>query len=228
MSDAVVARRFPSLAEASAQLAADVADELRSVLTRKADATLAVPGGTTPAIFLERLGAHSLDWERVLVVPTDERCVPADNPRSNERMIRAAFAPVREARAGFMPLRTEDHDPAAAARALSALMAHRRPIDVCVSGMGEDAHVASLFPGHPALSDEEEEAAVVAARPDGLEARLSLGPALLAGAGLRALLIAGPSKRAVLHEAMKSEDRMRYPVCVLLGAPGSLKVYSAT
>lgn len=69
-------------------LAARVADDLRAVIAQKGSAHLAVPGGTTPGPFLAALGAIDLPWEHVTVTLTDERWVPEDHERSNQRTLR--------------------------------------------------------------------------------------------------------------------------------------------
>ena len=80
--------RAPDLRRVSQLLADDVARILRQAIGDRGRAFLAVPGGTTPREFLTLLGQHALPWESIVVVPTDERDVPPDDPRSNEHMIR--------------------------------------------------------------------------------------------------------------------------------------------
>ena len=122
-------------------LAGEIAAVLEAAIRGTGRAALAVPGGTTPAAFLSALGGHALDWAVVAVTLTDERCVPADHPRSNRRLLdETLFAgPARAAR--FVALNDE--------QALSALL----PLDACVLGMGEDLHIASLFPGADRLDE---------------------------------------------------------------------------
>ena len=78
-------------ADLAGQLADDVAFWLADAIERRGMAGLVVPGGSTPGPFLAALATRGIDWARVSVVPSDERCVPLDSPRSNEAMIRASL-----------------------------------------------------------------------------------------------------------------------------------------
>ena len=115
-------------------LAGDVASVLERAIRGRDRATLAVPGGSTPAAFLAALGGHALDWEAVAVTLTDERCVPADHPRSNRRLLEETLfaGPARAARFAVL----DD------AQALSALL----PLDACVLGMGRIGTSPRSFP----------------------------------------------------------------------------------
>lgn len=217
--------RFATLADASEALAQTVAVRLRAVLAARGAALLAVPGGTTPARFLAALGEHDLAWDKVTLLPTDERFVAPDDPASNERMIRAAFAPLQQGRARFLSFHGRGDTLEAAAGSLSSALAGLPPIDVLVSGMGADGHIASLFPGEPAAAMTGPDLHVVAAQPPGLPPRLSLSAARLAGAGWAALLVSGAEKDETLATAQALPGA--YPVGLLLGRPQGLDVYWA-
>lgn len=224
MSGSVAWFRFESLADASEALAEAVAVGLSAAIAERGSALLAVPGGTTPARFLEALGGHDVAWDKVTVLPTDERFVAPNDPASNERMIREAFAPLREGGAGFVSFHNAGDDLAAAARSLDRVLSGLPVIDVLVSGMGADGHIASLFPGYEAAKASETVHAI-AAQPAGLPPRISLSPARLAGAGWAALLIAGDDKEETLKAAQ--ELPAAYPVGILLRRPQGLDVYWA-
>lgn len=214
--------RFATLADASEALAEAVAIRLRVLLAGHGRASLAVPGGSTPARFLAALGDHDLAWDKVTLLPTDERFVAADDGASNERMLRAQFAPLRDGRVGFLSFHGRGGDIDAAASALAGELAQMPALDLLVSGMGTDGHIASLFPGEEAGFHAAPDIAI--AHPPGLPPRLSLSPARLAGAGWASLLVAGPEKEAVLKPATA---RSPLPVDLLLDRPQGLDVYWA-
>ena len=70
------------------QLAQDIAGRLRQALRSDGRATLCLPGGTTPAPLFSQLSELQLEWDRVIVFPGDERCVPPADARSNARLVR--------------------------------------------------------------------------------------------------------------------------------------------
>ena len=185
-----------------------------------------MPGGTTPAGFLAALGQHDLPWEQVTLLPTDERFVAADDAASNERMIRAQFAPLAEGRASFLSFHEHGSDIEAAAAVLCAKLAELPQIDLLVSGMGADGHIASLFPGAEAAFNAVPDSGIVVARPPGLPPRLSLSPARLLGAGWASLLVSGTAKEAVL-KAAPERGQQPLPVDLLLGSARGLDVYWA-
>lgn len=218
--------RFATLADASEALAEAVAIRLKDLLAGQGRALLAVPGGTTPAGFLAALGRHDLPWEQVTLLPTDERFVAADDAASNERMIRAQFAPLAARRAAFLSFHEHGSDIEAAAALLCAKLAELPEIDLLVSGMGADGHIASLFPGGEAAFNAVPDSGIVVARPPGLPPRLSLSPARLLGAGWASLLVSGAAKEAVL-KAAPERARQPLPVDLLLGSARGLDVYWA-
>ncbi|MDP3256106.1 MAG: 6-phosphogluconolactonase [Bosea sp. (in: a-proteobacteria)] len=217
--------RFATLADASEALAEAVAIRLRALLAAQGSASLAVPGGTTPARFLAALGTRDLAWERVTLLPTDERFVAADDAASNERMMRAQFAPLREGRVRFLSFHDRGSDIEVAAVALASELSTLPPLDLVVSGMGADGHIASLFPGEEASFGAQPDSGVCIATPPGLPPRLSLSPARLVGTGWASLLVSGSEKEAVLKAAPDRASPL--PVDLLLDRPQGLDVYWA-
>jgi 6-phosphogluconolactonase len=101
---------------------------------------------------------RGIDWSRVHVWWSDERFLAAGDDDRNDTMAREALLervdlPVGNIHA--MPSTDDYRDVATAAAAYAAELAEfGDPCPIfCVSilGMGEDGHVASLFPGHPGL-----------------------------------------------------------------------------
>ena len=88
----------------------------------------------------------------------DERCVPPDDPESNFKMANELlFAPLKISENQIHRIRGEDSPSAAVKAAEEELRQialpgeNRQPVlDLIFLGMGEDGHVASLFPDAPA------------------------------------------------------------------------------
>jgi 6-phosphogluconolactonase len=221
----LIRHRFETLADACEALAEAVAIRLGELIAAQGRALVAVPGGTTPARFLAALGRHELAWGKVTLMPTDERFVAPDDPASNERMIREAFAPLRDGRSGFVSFHNAGDDLGLAAASLDRVLNALPPLDILVCGMGTDGHIASLFPGESAALGAGPAIHAVAASPPDLPPRLSLSPARLAGAGHAALLIAGQDKDRILASAIEMPGA--FPVGLLLARPQGLDVYWA-
>lgn len=186
------------LADAAARaIAADLAD----VIARRGVASLVVTGGRAPGPTYDRLSAADLDWTRITVTLSDDRCVGADHPDSNARLVRSRLLQGPAASAAFLPL-WPSPDPAK----LQALA----PFDVVMLGMGEDGHVASLIPGDPDLDDGLTTSDLIRDVPEGLGrpplARITLTLSALSDARAIFLLIAGTAKREVIARALAGQD----------------------
>jgi len=198
-------------------LADRLAAELGAALRRRARASLAVPGGSTPGPLFDALAAIDLDWARVDVVPTDERWVEESDPRSNARLIRERLLVGRAAAAHFVPLFCGGARPEGrVAEHVEALL----PLSVLLLGMGADGHIASLFPHADGLKAAlaHDAPAVMAIRAEGrAEPRVSLSARALRGALSSHLLITGAEKRAVAERAARARDPMAVPAALILG-----------
>lgn len=203
-----------ALADAAAHaIEARLAEALRTA----GRASLVGTGGRSPAPVYDRLAASAIDWARVVVTLSDERCVPEDSPDSNAGLLRAHLLKGAAAKAHLLPLWPEP-DP----RALAALA----PFDAVMLGMGEDGHVASLIPGDPGLAEALTTDRLMVPVPEGLGkpplARISLTLSALSQSRAIFLLIAGKAKREVIERAQAGED---LPVARLLGLPVPVRVF---
>lgn len=225
MSRHPVLHLHADLAGASQALADWVATNLLSVLERQERASVALPGGSTPGLFLAALAKQHLPWKRITLLPTDERFVPADHPRSNERMMRAALAPALLAGAEWLSFASDEPSLSLEdfARQLDGRIRELLPLSVVVCGMGEDGHIASLFPGDEAARALHPNGPfIVPAFPSGLEPRISLSAHVLRTAREAALLFAGEVKRKVFADALLRRDK---PVTLLLTEQRRLHVF---
>ena len=199
---------------------ADVADrlvrDLADALSGGRRATLAVPGGTTPGPIFDALSVADLRWDRVGVMLTDERCVPPDHPRSNERLLRERLLVGRAAVAGYVLIAAAG---GAGGAECARLPDDALPVSVLLLGLGADMHTASLFPGSPQLADALDERApalMAVDAPGQPERRITLTAPALKGAASIHVAISGVEKREALERARASNDPMSAPISTVL------------
>ena len=181
-------------------LASTLAGEIKASLLHEDIVSVAVPGGTTPGPIFDELCAADLDWSRVRILLSDERRVPADHERSNERLLRDRLLVSRAAAATFVRLVPEDDDMADAISALAPLL----PLNVLLLGMGADMHTASLFPGSTHLAaalDRDAPPVMMVDASEGLEPRITLTAPVLSGALSTHVVITGADKKAAYEKA---------------------------
>ena len=185
-------------------------------------ASVVLTGGGIGTAVLERVAdlvrepaRERVDWTAVDVWWGDERWVPAGNDDRNELGARRALldpAGVPAERVHAMPASdagfAEPEDAAAwYADQLAAAAPEGRPlprIDLLVLGVGPEGHVASIFPGTPAVSDER---TVVAVRdcPKPPPTRVSLGFPAINAAEEVWLLVSGAAKAPAVARALTGD-----------------------
>ena len=180
---------------------------------------VALSGGSTPRLLFERLASpayrDALDWSKVFVLFGDERCVAMDHPDSNYRMARETLlTPLGIDPSQVFRVETE-RGPEGAALVYADTLKRVVPVrglDLVMLGLGPDGHIASLFPGTPALL--EDAATVVPVFVEKFSSwRISITFPVLAHARRIMLLTAGDEKAAIVAEILdKGSAHERYPV----------------
>ncbi len=220
---------YPDRETLMENIAEDVAELLAETIEAKGTATLAVPGGTTPAPFLRLLSQEDIEWENVRVMLTDERFVPETSERSNTRLLRETLLQGKAAAATLVPLYLEGDRPEEVLADLEAGVRAALPLDVCVLGMGADMHTASLFPGADRLAEALDTDAVLLPMraPDAPEPRITLTAPVLRAAAHIKVLITGPDKKTALEKALIEGPITEAPIRTILEAPTEVEVYYA-
>ncbi|WP_306209270.1 6-phosphogluconolactonase [Actinoplanes sp. RD1] len=160
----------------------------------------------------------AIDWARVDLWWGDERFLPAGDPDRNETQAREALLdalPLDPARVHAMPPSDGpdgDDAPAAAARYASALAAAADggavpAFDVLMLGVGEDGHVASLFPEHPDATGTGT-AIAVHNSPKPPPTRISLTLEAIRSATEVWLVAAGPDKAVSVAAALGGDQAL--------------------
>lgn len=162
---------------------------------------MGLAGGSTPAATYEALRGRATGWQRVDAWLSDERWVPPDDERSNGRMAAETLMDHVDGRF-HRPRWSEFIEPSGSAAHyeadLRSLHSDHRP-DLILLGMGEDGHTASLFPGSPAL-DEEERWFVANTIPETGERRLTATYPLLWAARRLLVIAVGENKAPAVRD----------------------------
>ena len=180
-----------AMADAAAQA---VAAQLAAGLAARGRASLVATGGRSPGPVYDRLKDAPLDWAHVAVTLSDERQVDIDSPNANVRQLRERLFVGEAARAQYLPL-TDYAEPA-----LKKLM----PFDAVMLGMGEDGHVASLFPGAPAEVTASSATCIAVIGPKPPPHRVTLTyPAILAARAVW-VIVSGAAKENALRNSLSA------------------------
>lgn len=215
---------YDNTSELISALSKAIRDDLQAELDANSAASMALSGGKTPQVLYEQLSTCDVDWPNVTVTLTDERWVPNDHPKSNERMVHHTLFKNKALSAQFVALKT-DHATALAAEAeLNTTLSTSLPtVDVVVLGMGEDGHFASLFPNTreltQGLSHEGTARCIATQGPVFPTERMSLTLSMLLSAKKIYLFITGDTKLHVVRQASASreDDRLiTLPITAIL------------
>jgi 6-phosphogluconolactonase len=223
---------YDTAAEMAGAVAGEVAFVIENALGARGQALVALPGGKSPVPIFERLAAATIEWNRVTIIPTDDRLVPLGNPLSNVAMIARHFLPKG---AHVLPIAAESAvDYRTAGKAADAQLADLKwPPDLVWLGVGADGHTASIFPGPDLEQALDGPRRAVGLMPDPLPAEAPVARVTLSRAAIlsaRALLLAfsGTEKRAVVERAIKDGPLSSTPIGrVLAEAEGRVNIHWA-
>ncbi len=180
-------------------------------------ATVALSGGRIAGPFydaivaLQRAGCEPrLAEYPVHFFFADERCVPPDHPESNFKTARLRlFEPLGIPADRAHRLRGEAAPEEAAAeaeqvlRSVTGTAADKTPaLDLVILGMGEDGHVASLFPNAPDAVVASPRVYVPVLAPKPPPQRITLTYTALAAAREILVLVSGAGKARALAESL--------------------------
>ena len=198
-----------ALASALAERVAALAAEAVAARGRFA---LAIPGGSVLSLLARGLPPRT-DASQWHLFWTDERCVPLADPRSHFHLAQSELLPHLPG-AHLHPVRGSAAD-------YEKEIAPFLPLDLALLGLGEDGHVASLFPGHPALLESSRATAEVHGAPKPPPDRVTLTLPALNRARHLLVVASGSAKAAIVARIFSAPSGL--PAQLLRPASGDLR-----
>ncbi len=184
--------------------------------------TFCLTGGATPVPIYELLATrfhHSIDWSEVQFFWGDERCVPPDDAASNFGMAHRTMLSKLDLRSDQIHRMRGEAPPEQGAAAYEndlqsffKITAGELPsFNLVMLGLGDNAHIASLFPHMPALHERNRLA--IAVEVDAPQRhRISLTAPVINQAGYVLFVVSGAGKaEAVKHVLDDPPDPDSYP-----------------
>ncbi|MGH9346345.1 MAG: 6-phosphogluconolactonase [Vicinamibacterales bacterium] len=184
---------------AAAQVVALASEAVRA----RGVAMICLAGGTTPSRTYELLASERwrgrIVWERVHLYWSDERHVPPDHKDSNYGMARDALVMHVPIPAAHVHRIRGELPPDEAARLYERELPAR--LELLLLGLGEDAHLASIFPGSPLVRERRRRVAPVWV-PHLKAYRITLTPPAILAADRILMLAAGAMKASAVAAAI--------------------------
>jgi 6-phosphogluconolactonase len=216
---------FATADELARTVAGKWLDEIEAVNHTSKPYCVALSGGRIAqkffAVVVEQAKARKIGDGNTPSFPTnvhffwaDERCVPPDDPKSNFRLAQELlFAPLNISESQIHRIRGELPPETAAIQAASELRRFAPPnasglpvLDLIFLGMGEDGHVASLFPDEiETASSDNAIFRAVKNSPKPPPNRVTLGYAAIVAARQVWVLISGAGKKAALRQSLDGD-----------------------
>jgi 6-phosphogluconolactonase len=237
---------FASADELARAVASAWLDEIESANRAGKTHCVALSGGRIAQKFfaatVEQAKTRAVSFERVHFFWADERCVPPNDPESNFKLANELlFAPLKIPANQIHRIRGEDLPEKAAALASAEMIriipttspSSRRGegvyslpvLDLIFLGMGEDGHVASLFPG---ASSEILNCTVpflaVENSPKPPPRRISLSYAAIAASKQVWVLVSSAGKETALRESLAPSGKT--PLARVIQSRLQTKIFS--
>lgn len=183
---------------------------------------LAIPGGSVVPLLAR--GSSEIDASKWHLFWTDERCVPQSNPQSNFHLAQTLLFPHLNIPRRQIHPADGSLGPEAAALAYEEDLEDFHRFDLVLLGIGEDGHIASLFPDNPALLETQRWVAPVRNAPKPPPKRITLTFPVLNRARHLLVVATGETKADILSSVLAPDASLpERPVQMLRPADGDLR-----
>jgi 6-phosphogluconolactonase len=212
-------------------VAARFLTKIIDVLEERGHANVCLTGGTMGSAVLQAIADSpargTVDWSAITFWWGDERFLPHGDPERNDTQSRAALLNALDLdpeRIKSLPAPGDYADIQAAADAYAAQLLAEAPegalaprFDVTFLGVGEDGHIASLFPDHDGVRDTEHVVIAETDSPKPPPERLSLTLPIINASDRCWMVLAGPDKAGALGLALAGAAASSVPVAGVEG-----------
>lgn len=181
---------------------------IAGAITERKRAVIGLSGGSTPRGIYEALGKEKLDWSRVWIFLVDDRYINADDPKSNQFLLRSTLlkhAPIPESQIVF-PDTTVPYEECIQSYEDQLRSLLKAPADLVTLGLGDDGHIASLFP--PVPDEAFGDRVVIGTETERFDVkqRISVTIPVLQAAHEAIFFLKGEAKKKTWKEMMTSKD----------------------
>ncbi len=202
------------VAENPAQVVAE-----RLAAAARSGGHVVLTGGSTPRVAYELAAKLVPDWSRVELWWGDERCVPADDERSNYRMAKEAL--LDHVTTGAVHRMRGELGREAGAAQYDEELGRLERFDLLLLGLGPDGHIASLFPAQPTLDVTDRRVIGAEAKHEPYVDRITLTLPMLRGAREVLFLVSGADKADACKRAFGGEPSHATPGSLVRAVDGT-------
>ena len=127
-------------------------DLISSEINDSENYSLGLSGGSTPKFFYELFAEKYKNYSNIYLWTIDERHVDINDEKSNQRMINSIFS---NSNLNIIEYSYEEYPGQSAKNYTAKVFSKIDKFNAAVLGVGEDGHIASLFPDTTALNADE-------------------------------------------------------------------------
>jgi 6-phosphogluconolactonase len=198
-----------------------VTEKILDACAQEGRCILGLSGGSTPKPIYEALGKNTdIDWTKVWIFLVDDRYINADDPKSNQFLLRSTLlknAPIPESHLIFPDTSLPLDECIKLYDQHVADLLKKNPADLITLGMGDDGHIASLFP--PLSSNASGPSTIIHTTTEKFDVfdRISVTLPVLKNAHECVFFLKGEAKKKVWEDMTRSsEDENRWPAKSIL------------
>ena len=201
MSEAIEIYKANNHEEASSCLSNLIATNIME--SKSNDFSIGLSGGSTPKLAYSMMLNDISDFSNITLWTIDDRWVPLTDENSNQKMINSNFS---QTNSKILAIKYSGDNPHEDAELYSqSLKENITTFDSGIIGLGDDGHIASLFPNTAGL--EETDNLFIANEVNIISKwRITSTFKLLSNISNLYLLVTGENKKDILSKALNGSD----------------------
>ena len=190
---------FTTDLEAFKFTAVKISSLINAAIHERGSANVILAAGNSIEKTLSFLDQRDAQWAQVKWFLADERCVDHDDEQRNQLRLTSVLKKSIGEKFGEIVGPNAHDSPEESASKYASRIEAINMFDFCLLGMGNDGHIASLLPNHPAL-DSKEICFVVNDSPNLPRKRITLTLESLARSENRILITTGANKQQAIKD----------------------------